>query len=274
MSEAEADPSSPFPAPVRIDGYWAWTWKLFRACFLRLVTVFVAGIAFAALGYFGIVTVVAEVFDMRATPLGLAISFLVQVLLLTLVGMLLAAIATTVFAEQVAGRRVGADTGWRRLRPQIGYVVVGALYTAMVLLMLVLLFDARIQLFLLPLVLGPPVLVQAIVWERLDFRNASVRAMNLLAGNWVRVLAALVLLVLGAALAQVFVMGIAGAVVPAADELSGTLALTVVLILTAAPVWLFASAAGTVAYLDLRARFEELDREELTAEAEALEPAS
>jgi hypothetical protein len=261
---------------VRLDGYFAWAWRLFRATFWRLATVFVAGVAAAALLHFGIVVGMVEVLEVRQTVEALAVSFAAQVTLSTVAGTLLAAIAATVFVEQVAGRRAGADDGWRRLKPKLGHVVVAALYVAMPLLMLVLFLGQITQLLLLPAVLGPPVLVQAIVWERLDFRDAAARAKSLVSGHWGRVASGLLVLAIGPALVQLVTLAGIGEILPELDDagLADSVWAVIAIAVTTAPVWLFTAAAGTVAYLDLRARFEELDGAGLEAEAAAPAPAS
>lgn len=275
MSEAAPEPSTPFPAPVRMDGYLAWSWRLFRACFWRLATLFVAGVAVAALLHFGIVILMLEVLETGRTVQALAVSFAAQVTLSAVSGTLLVAVAAPVFVEELSGTRAGADTGWRKLRPNLGYVVVAALYVAMPLLMLVLFLGQIIQVLVLPAVLGPPVLVHAIVWEGRDFRDGATRAKNLLSGNWGRVVSALLVLAIGPALVQIVTLTMAGELWPGLDgsSLSDSLWATLAIAVTTAPVWLFTAAAGTVAYLDLRARFEKLDHAALAAEA-APAPAS
>lgn len=269
MSQDPLEPS-PFPAPVRIDGYFAWTSRLFRACFGRLVTVFVAGVAIAALLHLGIVLFMLEVLDTGRTVQALAVSFAAQVTLSAVAGTLLVAIAAPVYIEHVSGRRAGADSGWKRLRPGLGYVVVAALYVAMPLLMLVLFLGQFIQILVLPAVIGPPILVQAIVWEGRDFRDGATRAKNLIAGHWGRVTSAMLVLALGPALFQIVALTVLGGLLPGLDgsQLSDSLWATLAIAATTAPVWMFTAAAGTVAYLDLRARFEELDHSALVAEAE------
>lgn len=264
--------ASPFPAPVRLDGYFAWTWRLFRACFWRLITVFVAGVAAALLLHFGVVIFMLEVLEVGDSVEALAISFASQVMLSTVVGTLLAAIAAPVFAEQLAGRRAGADTGWRRTRPKLGHVVVSSLYVAMPLLMLVLFVGQITQFVLLPAVLGPPILVHAIVWEHLDFRDAATRAKNMLAGHWGRVVSSLLVLAVGPALVQLLGLALLGEVLPEVQsgDLIGPLWVAIAIAVTTAPVWMFTAGAGTVGYLELRARFEDLDAQGLQAEAEAL----
>lgn len=248
---------------------------MFRACFARLVTVFLGGVTLAALVYLGVTAFVVEVLNAGSTIEGLAARFATQVIVSTVCGTLLAAIAVVVFVEQIAGRRAGADAGWRRTRAKLGHVVVSALYVAMPLLVLDLFLGRITEFVLLPAVLGPPVLVQAIVWEHLDFRDAATRAKNLLAGSWGRVISGLLLITLGAALVQLLVLGVAGELLPRASSgVAAAVWQAIFVVVTTALVWLFAAAASTVAYLDLRARFEELDHAGLSAEAEALVPSS
>lgn len=272
MDEPLPEQSPPsFPAPVRIDGYFAWSWRLFRACFWRLATVFVAGVAIAALLHLGIVIFMLEVLETGRTVQALAVSFATQVTLSAVAGTLLAAVAAPVFIEELSGRRIGADAGWKRTRPNLGYIVVSALYVAMPLLMLVLFLGQIIQVLLLPAILGPPVLVHGIVWEDRDFRDAATRAKNVLAGHWGRVISALLVLAIGPALVQIVTLTFLGELLPGLDgaQLADSLWATLAVAVTTAPVWLFTTAAGTVAYLDLRSRFEELDHDALVAEATA-----
>ena len=272
MNDPIAEGAPSFPAPVRLDGYFAWTWRLFRACFSRLVSVFLGGILAAALFDYGVIVFTVDVLDVRPTLEARALAYAFEVVLLTIAGTLLAAIAAPVFLAQLGGRRAGADTGWRRVRPRFGHVVVSALYIAMPLLLLVLLLKGFTSVLLLPAVLGPPVLVHAIVWEHLEFRDAATRAKNLLSGHWGRVVSALLVLALGAALVQILVLTMLSLALPDLNDASfvGSPWATILVGIATAPVWLFTSAAGTVAYADLRARADELDSEALRAEAEAL----
>ena len=276
MSEAPPEQSASFPAPVRIDGYFAWSWRLFVTTFPRLIAVFLGGAAAAGLLYVALVLVMVYVLDAAATVEARAVAFAAQVLLSSVFGTLLAATAAPVFVEQIVGTRVRADAGWRRLRPRFGHVVVAALYVAMPLLTFVLFLGPIIQALVLPAALGPPVLVHAIVWEHHDFRDAATRAKNLLAGNWGRVASALLVLAVGPALVQIATLTLAGELLPDLDggALADSIWATVAVAVTTAPVWLFTAAAGTVAYLDLRARFEELDHDKLVAESAATEAPS
>jgi len=265
-----SDRSGEFPAPIRIDGYFAWTWRLFRACGARLAPVFAGGLLATLLLYYAVIVLLVDVVDVRRTLEFRALAFAAEIMLLTVAGTLLAAVAAPVFLTELSGRRTGGDTGARRTRAMLGHVVVAALYLAMPLLVLVLFLGRIMQVLVLPALLGPPVLVHAIVWERLEFRNAATRARNLLAGQWGRVFSALLVLAVGPALVQILVLIALGELLPdlGAEGAVGSLSATIIVALATAPVWLFTSAAGTVAYADLRARVEELDAEGLSAEAE------
>lgn len=269
MSDAATEQTSSFPAPVRIDGYFAWTWRLFRACLLSLGSIYVAGVVLTGLAYYVIVRVVMiEVLEVRQTIQVQALEYATEITLSALTGTVLAAIAAPVFLERLAGRATGSDAGWRRFRPKAGHVVVSALYVAMPLLVLVV-FLPITQIVLLPAVLGPPVLVHAIVWEGLPFRDAAMRAKNLLSGHWSRVASALLVITSGSALVLIAVLALSSLVLPdlGATGLAGSPWPTIVAGVVSAPIWLFVAAAGTVAYLDLRARYEELDHDALVAEA-------
>lgn len=270
MDEAAPSETSPFPAPIRLDGYFAWTWRLFRASFVRLGIVYVGALIVSSLAYYYLLTFLIDGLDVRPTLNTRAAAFAAEVTVSTVTGTLLAAVAATVYLQQLAGHGTGSDAGWRRLKRRFGHVVVSALYVAMPLLMLVLFARLITQLMVLPAVLGPPVLVHAIVWEQLDFRNAATRAKNLIAGHGLRVVGALLLLALGAVLVQITLLAFVSSALPEFEDsgLVGSVWTSVIAGISTAPVWMFSAAAGTVAYVDLRARFHELDHAQLAAEAE------
>ena len=275
--EEDEPSSSPeaFPAPLRIGGYLRWTVHLFRATFLRLVFVFVGGVAFLRLLQFLVGVAVGTVTVSDESVGAAAFLLAATVVISPVVGAILVALATPVFAGELAGIRVGSTEAWQRIRPKLGHVAVGGLYVAIPILALLLFFGGIVRIVVLPAFLGPPILVHAIAWERKDFREAMTRTMNLLAGHWGRVLSALLLFALGAALMQLAVRGLAALPQADADFDDWVVFLPALLVevLTSGIVWLFTAAAATVAYLDLRARFEDLGPEGLEAEAEALSPA-
>lgn len=266
MDEALPAETSPFPAPVRLDGYFAWTWRLFRACFWRLVLVFAAAAAGAWLVFVGLGFINLYILD--ATLEFVAVTVALQQLLSAVFGSVAVAIAAPVFIHELTGKKVGAHAGRRSLKPMLGHVLVAGLYVAMPLLLVVLFLGPITQLFLLPALLGPPIVVHAIVWEQKGFRDASTRAKNLLAGNWAQVLSALLLVALGAGVLHRIGLTLVGEFVidGQASDAAGWLSAWLVLTLLSALAWLLSAAAGTVAYLDLRARFEELGPDSLAAE--------
>lgn len=264
-----ADPEHVFPAPVRAAGYARWTWRLFRETFPTLAPVFVGGVVLVRLVHFGVILFLTEVLDAGDTAGALAVSLATGVVLATVVGSGLGGLASFVLLRRLAGSAATASAGLARLRPKLGHVVAGALYVSMPLLALLLFLGPVVQYVLLPAALGPPVLVAAIVWEHLDFRDAAVRAKNLLAGSWGRVISTLLMVALGAALLQIVLLTLVTQLLPD-DGLASSLWMLVSEVMTTGPIWLFASAAATVAYAELRARFEELDRDELVEEAGAL----
>jgi hypothetical protein len=270
VAEPRRDEAPAFPAPVRGEGYARWTWSLFRGSCATLAPVFVGGVVLVRLIHLGVILLLTETLDAADTVGALAVSLAAGVLLATVAGSILSGLASFVFLGRLGGAPANASAGWARLRPKLGHVVVGALYVAMPLLALLLFLGPVVQYVLLPAVLGPPVLAGAIVWEHRDFRGAATRTKNLLAGSWGRVISTLVLVALGAAVVQIVFLALVTQVLPREGSLASSLWMLVFEVLTTGTVWLLTAAASSVAYLELRARFEDLDREALAAEAGAL----
>lgn len=272
MVDTETASERVFPAPVRTAGYARWTWRLFRAGFASLAPVFVGAVILVRLIHFGVILFLSEVLDARHTVGALAVSLAAGVLLATVAGSLLSGLASFVFIRRLSGAPANGSGGWARLRPRLGHVVVSALYVSMPLLALLLFLGPVVHYVLLPAVLGPPILVQAIVWEHRDFREAASRAKNLLGGSWGRVISTLLMVALGGALLQVVLLTAETRLLSGPGNLASWLWILVFEVLTSGTIWLLTAAASTVAYLELRSRFEELDRDELTIESQALAP--
>ena len=279
MADAEPSPPSGLPAPLTIGGYAGWTWQLFRASYARFILVYMGGVAFVRTVHFLLVVAVAELTSGRSGDVAtLATSLASGITLAAVAGSVLAALAGFSFAAHVCDRTVRPGEAWRHVRSLLSQVVVAALYVSMPLVLLLFVVGPSVEILLtvmiLPALLGPPVLVHSIAWEGKGFRDAATRAKNLLAGSWGRVLSALILLSLGAALVQILVLTMIGGLVGGGspdEPVEYALAL-VLEVATTGTVWLFTSAAATVAYLDLRARFEGLDPAGLASEADALTP--
>ncbi|MDQ4025245.1 MAG: hypothetical protein M3217_07120, partial [Actinomycetota bacterium] len=177
----EEEPSRPggFPAPLGVGGYAQWTWTLFRATFLRLVLVFVGGVALLRLLQFGVGVAVGAVTSSANDNIGAAAFLLAATVVITpVVGGILVALAARVFLGELVGVRVGSSEGWRAIRPKLGHIAVGGLYVAIPVLALLLFLGGVVRIVVLPAFLGPPVLVHAIAWERKTFRDAMTRTMN------------------------------------------------------------------------------------------------
>jgi hypothetical protein len=258
-----------FPAPLRADGYLAWTWRLYARSFVPLFFVFVAGGIVVRLLHLAVIVFMTEVLQAAATVEALAISFAAAIVFTAIGGTLLAGVASYVFLQRLAGNPGKATVGWRRVRAKLGHVVVAALYVAMPLLTLFLFLGPIVPYILMPALLGPPVVVQAISWEQRDFRAAATRAKNLLAGSWGRVSSVLLLIAFGAGiLAFLIDQGVSEAVVSLEPgQVVQSVWLAAIGVLTSAALWLLSAAASTVAYLDLRSRFEGFGAGELEAEA-------
>jgi hypothetical protein len=256
---------------LRIGGYVRWAWRLFRSTFLRLVFVFVGGVALLRLLQFLVGVAVGSAVSDAESVGAAAFLLAATVVIAPVVGSILVAIAAPVFAGELAGVRIGSTTAWRRVRPKLGAIAVAGLYVAIPVLALLLFFGGIVRIVVLPALLGPPVLVHVIAWEHKGFRDGITRTMNLLAGHWGRVLSALLLLALGAALLQLAIRGVAALPQAGADFDRAEVFLPALLVevVTSGVVWLFTAAAATVAYFDLRARFEDLDRDKLVGEAAA-----
>lgn len=269
MSRTEAAEPAALPAPLRADGYLAWTWRLYTGSFVPLLLVFVAGGIVVRLLHLGAVIFMTEVLEAGRTVEGLAVSFAAAIVFASLGGSLLSAVASYAYLQRVGGHRARTIDGWRRVRPKLGHVVVSALYVAMPLLTLFLFLGPIVPYILMPAALGPPVLVQAIVWEQRDFRVAATRAKNLLAGSWGRVASALLLIALGGGLVAFVIDQVLGEVVISVADggVVQSVWLAVVGVLTSALLWMLSAAASTVAYLDLRSRYDELGPEGLDTEA-------
>ncbi|MDQ4124168.1 MAG: hypothetical protein M3134_01015 [Actinomycetota bacterium] len=267
MPDTAAASPAVFPAPLRTDGYVAWTWRLYKASFVPLFFVFFAGGVVVWLLQFG-VRLLTDAAGAETTVEGFAISLATVVVFSTVVGSLLSGVASFVFLRKLGGTPATSGDAWRRLRPKLGHAVVAALYTAMPLLTLLLFLGPIVPYILLPATLGPPVIVHAIVWEHCDFRAAATRAKNLLTGNWGRVIGVLFLIALGAGLLTYMLDNILGrAILDASTGTTRRIWLGILAATTGAALWLLAAAASTVAYLDLRSRFEDLGAEDLAAEA-------
>ena len=253
------------PGPLRIGGYFRWAGKLTAGSIRSLFLPFVAGLLVIRVLHFTGVVIATAGAGNGSRFVSLTLFLVFGVVLTLILGCLLAGIASVVFVHRLTGTPSGARAGWNeRMRPKLGNLVAGALYGSIPVMALLLLFGpfgGLVQVAVIPMLLGPPIFVQAVCWEGHEFRAAGARAKNLLAGHTLRVVVYMLLIALCAALVQIVVLSL---VLPLLVELGGqefarSAGAIAVDILTTSLVWMFVAAASTVAYLDLRSRSEESD---------------
>jgi hypothetical protein len=122
---------------------------------------------------------------------------------------------------------------------------------------------------MLPPLLGPPIVIQALVVERSNFRTACARAGTLLKGNWTRVPLYLFSVALAAGLVQLTIFGVLGQGLADAswlDSVLGDSLLAAVAAIVPALVLPYVAEFQLFCYLDLRARGDGLDTEMLRGE--------
>ena len=124
--------------------------------------------------------------------------------------------------------------------------------------------------FVHPLLYGPAILVQVIVLESTDLKLGLSRAGVLLQGDKLRVFMNLFAFAMGASLLDYLLPGLASVGLSAlGNDVIGFSLSTLSQILVTAVVLPFVAVAMLVSYFDLRARKEDLDLTELTAERES-----
>ena len=253
------------PGPLRIGGYFRWAWKLTAGSIRSLFLPFVAGLLVIRVLHFTGVVIAAAGAGNGSRFVSLTLFLVFGVVLTLVLGCLLAGVASVVFVRRLTDTTSGARAAWNeRVRPKLGNLVAGALYASIPVMALLLLFGpfgGLVQVAVIPMLLGPPIFVQAVCWEGHEFRAAGARAKNLLAGHSLRVVAYMLLIALCAALVQIVVLSL---VLPLLVELGGaefarSAGAIAVDILTTSLVWMFVAAASTVAFLELRSRSEEPD---------------
>lgn len=201
-------------------------------------------------------------------------------LLPTLAGSVLAATTAVVVAARLAGAPAALARGLTETRARPRAVGAAALLAAMLALLVVVLppslIPGAVQFLAIfvtvaAVLVGPPLVVQALMLERLAFKEALARARLLGAGHFGRIFAYLFVLafmvqLLASVATQATFAG--GRALGLPETASGWLAIGVNQVM----VWLmhaYLAVVALVCYLDLRVRKEGLDRATLRAELEA-----
>jgi hypothetical protein len=217
-------------------------------------------------------TLIGVIFDIDSDQeLAAALAIFLPSLAIVLLGSLGVVTTGVILADDIAGFRVGMREALESLRPQGRELFAAALVSALI--SIVLQFIPPIGLVVIPLLLGPPIVGHMIALQRMTLRAAWARSKELFAGEWVRIALYLISFVFAVALVQVPVIWGAEAVFDSVEsnDLHYMLrALTVGAV--AAVTFPYLAACGLLAYLDLRARAEQLGPTEFTAERAANRP--
>lgn len=127
--------------------------------------------------------------------LTLPLSLLLRVIVPALLASAAIAVASVVFAQSDDGRTSSLREALRSLGPLTREVAAAGLLAGMIALAFVV-FLGGFGLMLLPLFYGPPIIVQVISIETLPLQLAFPRTKEVMRGNWLKVIAALALIVL------------------------------------------------------------------------------
>lgn len=274
MSEAEPEPTSrelELPAPLAFTGMAYSAFVLYRRRFRSLaglyLTLFVPHLLVAT----ALITVVFDIH--RDQELAAALAVFLPGLTFVLLGSIGVVTTGVVLADEIAGHRIGIREALESLRPQRRELFAAALVSALISMLLQ--FIPPIGLVVIPLLLGPPIVGHMIALQQMTLSDAWARSKELLAGEWLRIALYLISFVFAVALVQVPVIGGAELIFDSLDsnDLHFMLrALTVGIV--AGVTFPYLAACGLLAYLDLRARDEQLGPKEFTAERAATRPAA
>lgn len=242
--------SSPgLPGPLSYLQSVAAAGRLFKARFFSLAGTFAVVFALGSL-------LVAGLDVIGAIPAN--ITFVVYEVTIGLGGAFAVAYSSVRLADAASGVRTDVADARAIVRVHAKEIATGGLLSSVVILFLTLMGLGPIAIVLM---LGPPLVAQAIVLEYRPFREALSRVRELSSGGWARVM----LVLLGTAFAVVIVQLLLWILVtqPFVNASDDVIQVVVTLFGYAARVVSasFLAAVGFVVYLDLRARAEELTRE-------------
>jgi hypothetical protein len=267
---------SDIPSPVLLKDLAAQSWQLYRDSAASLVATFF--VAFLALSIFvnGIASAVSGFGDDTATgnqiSSGDILLYLVLVVVLPLlVGSISFGIASVMLTDRVCGRPATAWDAWRQIVPRLGQMLVGVMATVMIVLIGFMLVGPIFgQLIIVPMLVGPPIALQAMVLEGTPFRGGLVRLRALMKGSWTRMPMYLFTIALGLGIVQLLAFqGLARPILAVSSDTLARVLLAVTSAVVPAIVLPYQAAAQLVAYFDLRARMEGLDHAQLVAERQA-----
>jgi hypothetical protein len=198
------------------------------------------------------------------TPLGAAVGVALQ-LLQVVVGGIAVAAATILLTDRLVGRATDPQGAYRQVRPRLGALVAAGLASTLLSVVLQKLL-LPVAFFMQPLFYGPAIVAQVIALERMGFRSSLSRAGQLLHRDAARTFMTLFLISLGASLLIILSIGLATVPFSQTTSAASTVINILIQVLLLVSIVPFVAAAMLVAYLDLRARKENLGISELATE--------
>ncbi len=186
--------------------------------------------------------------------------FAAWVVLPTILGTVAFGVATYKLAGAAAGVDVGVGRALRLVRDRMSAFLMAGLMAGLVSTLLVITFG-NLWVMLETMLWGPPFLLQALVFEEKRAGPAWKRAKQHLAGQWGRVVLALVCIALGVGFLILAIPNAALIAVQSAPRATELVVYGAIATIFGALVVPFLAAVELVLYGDLRARKEELDAE-------------
>ena len=244
-----ADPSRYIQPPLRFSGIIASSGRIYSATLRR---------AFFPFALFALFTMLApvllelDIVENLVLPLG----FLLVVVLPTFLFGLVIAYIASLADGLMNGEDVRPSEAVRRIKPQKKDILVAALLGGAFSLAFAAILPLLWRLFF-TLFLGPPLLMQVVVAERLDFQAAATRTKELMKGHWGRVIMALVAIALGIGLIETTALGLTIGFLDDADSAVAIPVLLLVRMVLVGVLYPYVAAAGYVCYYDVKAAFEE-----------------
>lgn len=238
----ETDPKEESPQYLSFTNVLAQTGRLYALRWKPLAVLFaLASIAITLLSLVGL-----------ASPgrLELFLAFAAQIVLPVIIGSFAMALASVMYADR-SGEPVGVRDAWGRVRPRSRDILFSGLFASMLALWAVILLR-QFGFVLMPLFFGPPIAIQVIALEGLDFRPARSRSRELLKGQTGRVVVYLVVVALAVGLLGTATLSATVAVLdPALDGATLAGVFSIVQVLVAALMLPFLAGAAYVCYRTL-----------------------
>lgn len=249
------------PAPVGFASLITSSWWIVRA---HLGTLFKLMLLFVAVDWllFLLALAVAE-----SDVAGFAVAFaaLLPLVVRIALGGLGVAAGATVIGDALAGEPISVRKALDTCRPLLKELLAASLFGALIGMLIVFASQGAGVLFL-PLFYGPPLIAQVIALEARPFQMATTRVREMGRGQLARIFGYLLSVALFIGLMVSVVPQVIAALAEGLGDAAQLASLVLASVLLSAAALAFFSAVSTVAYFDLRARFEDYGPKELKAE--------